>query len=212
MKPLRCTTVFAAAGLLLAAQLFLWQGSAKGQIEPESDELDLSENNPVTQCVPKASQLNNNANLPHEIRPILENQHHKGCIECHRSPNPVGGVGDKPKTLGGVAFLINRTKRPISIEVKKGNQEAKSYVLKPRRSRRIYFPYAKKNQNKSPKYVVRYATDPHDTNRMRSRKLVLAATPTRKVGNVYYFGVDKKDQEVHLYATNKPIYRKGRGH
>src|SRR5262245_12897068 len=203
MKPLRFATVLAVVGLLFALPTLFLPDQARA--DSETEDVRLTDSNPVIQCIPKANNLKKSH--PKEIVPVLTSQKHQGCVACHQSPHPTPGQGDRPRTTAATALVQNKTDKPIRYELKIGKDgDWKSYKVEPKSLKRHSWIYSKKNENKSPAHYLRMLDDPQS-----QRKLRLVATPDKKLGNLYYFTRGGHDNEVELHSPKKPIYRTGKG-
>jgi hypothetical protein len=200
MKPLRCVAILAGAGLLLGTLTLVWHSPARAEPEEEDQGEVTDDPNPKMDCIQDGARGNNNA----EWNNVKRSWGHQGCIDCHKNPHPVAGRGDRPKTKYGTVLLYNKSNKRMKYEIKRGrNGQWVSRELAPRQVRRYTEIYKRKGQNKSPKYFIRYERDGED----KVKHLVLAATPNKKIGNLYYFDKDRKDGEVSLFTPSKPVYR-----
>jgi hypothetical protein len=200
MKSLRGIAVLAGAGLLLGTLTLAWHGRVSAKPEEEDQGEVNDDSNPKIDCVQDGARGNNNAAWNN----VKKSWGHQGCNDCHQNPHPVANRGDRPKTKYGSVLLYNKTNKRLKYEIKRGkNGQWVSRELEPRKVMRYSEKYKRKGQNKSPKYYIRYESDGVE----KEKHLVLAATPNKKIGNLYYFDKDRKDGEVSLFTPSKPVYR-----
>jgi len=203
MKPLRWVVLCSGVGVMFVAGTFLNRG-AWAYDNDEHEQMNL-QNNPKIKCMPQGRQNVQRQNLPRQIVPILESQHHKGCAACHQSTNPVAGRGDHPRVNAATALVENTLDHTIQYDLKIGNSEWKSYDLKPGTYHRLTWNYGRK-KGKSPQYQMRYGAE----GSKQQKNLLLVATPNKNLGNLYYFSKNKRTQEVELKTPKKKLYRKRR--
>jgi hypothetical protein len=183
----------AAAGLLAGTgAYFRGPGSARAQDEQyeerSGDEADYNNRyrkNPKIRCLPyiKAPP----EEVPKAPRKFLTHYRHQRCNECHQSPSPVAGRGDRPKAMAGTGVVVNASNDEIEYEAKYGTGDWEKFRLKPGKGRRHTKNYptedVEKDKRQSRPVWVRYRS----AGEWRTYRLELVATPKKEFGNIYYF-------------------------
>ena len=189
----KTVSLIALSGLICGASATLYQGTALGQ--PEFEELV---SNTKIDC-----STNPAFNDPFIVSAFKAGGAHSGgnqqCGACH--PGGKTGMGDKPIAKAGSSLLQNRLTTPISYSVqfgKNGKWEPKK--LQPGGTERISYKYTKANQNKSPKVLLKFT---NSSGREELHRLDLLATPNPKLGSVYFFDKDRKQQGIKLLEPHK---------
>jgi hypothetical protein len=186
-------------GLLLSLPLLGSQGTALAQ--PESEEITVK--NPLIDCSTNPAYDNRYIAAAFKSGGGHVGGSNRQCNACHQNANPQ--FGDKPRATLATALIQNRLKEEITYSTRMGKKgEWEKVELKPGAVQRHSFRYKKANANRSPEFFVKFeGTKGEEV----ERKLGLVATPNEKLGAVYFFERDEKDNQVYLWRPGPKINR-----
>lgn len=191
-------SVLAVAGLCAVPALFYY-GTAVAQPETEK----LVARNPLIDCSTNPAYENKYIASAFRAGGGHAGGRNQQCSACHQSDRPQVGEGDRPRATAGTALIRNRTSTTVGFSVKYGDGEWKRYTLGPGDVERVSYRYEFVNQNRSPDVWIKY----RGPNGEQVSKIMLIASPNKRLGSVYFFDRDDKG-EIDMWKPSEQVARR----